>query len=414
MDHRFTLSHFLTLFCIWELAGGPHGSGSLSFADGSTYTGTMYNGTVKGTGTYKDAHTGTYEGTFDKGMLNGDNCVVHRTSLLEKKKKKKIKGAAGKKTTASSSGSDCFTQKGYFLNDQMHRKCSMTHPKKPLPTIAVSAVDSKTAFTSQEEVAALAAAAAAVTASEPKTEYVGHFVDGVRHGLFRAKGGNASTEDRWIFEGMYREGHREGIGEELYETKDANVLVGFLSTNQDNNEDASAVGGKEHKTSYAYDDDEENENTDPKDDDGTSAHRRLPLRYAGRWEKTFIMSRGIHSQKLGPGRFSGQYTMAKHPGEEPIVYSIIDKKYMDELALVRDLHRNKVRHWRDHRRTLVKVAKRNQHNYRQALQERRISFFDDDLWELMTPEEQALERAQQNMKKGQNLHSEIRVAMRKK
>ena len=50
---------------------------------------------------------------------------------------------------------------------------------------------------------------------------------------------------------------------------------------------------------------EENE-TVVVDDDGTSAHRRLPLRYAGRWEKTYILPRGIHSQKLGPGRFSGK------------------------------------------------------------------------------------------------------------
>jgi len=105
--------------------------------------------------------------------------------------------------------------------------------------------------------------------------------------------------------------------------------------------------------------------------------------------------------------------MAKHPGEEPIVYATLSRRYTTELALERDLHRNKVRHWRDHRRTLVKVAKKNQHYYRQALQERRMSFFDEDLWELMTPEEQALERAQMNMNAGRTMHSDLRVAMRK-
>jgi hypothetical protein len=47
------------------------------------------------------------------------------------------------------------------------------------------------------------------------------------------------------------------------------------------------------------------------------------------------------------------------------------------------------------------------------LQERRMSFFDEDLWELMTPEEQALERAQMNMNAGRTMHSDLRVAMRK-
>ena len=43
-----------------------------------------------------------------------------------------------------------------------------------------------------------------------------------------------------------------------------------------------------------------------------------------------------------------------------------------------------------------------------------MAFFDDDLWELMTHEEQALERAQRNQKKALQGHSELRVAMRKR
>ena len=169
--------------------------------------------------------------------------------------------------------------------------------------------------------------------------------------------------NRWIFEGLYREGHREGPGEELYETKASQTLVNFLDKKNNNNSDSNGGGGKEDeghakKNGYAYDDDQGNvtalqvltptgipTNTPPHfsaldnnqlnnqftkqksinhfndqcihhvneenetvvvDDDGTSAHRRLPLRYAGRWEKTYILPRGIHSQKLGPGRFSGK------------------------------------------------------------------------------------------------------------
>ena len=78
------------------------------------------------------------------------------------------------------------------------------------------------------------------------------------------------------------------------------------------------------------------------------------------------------------------------------------------------MHRENVRHWRDHRRTLTKIARKNQHNYRLALWEKRMAFFDDDLWELMTHEEQALERAQKNQEKALQGHSELRVAMRKR
>ena len=31
------------------------------------------------------------------------------------------------------------------------------------------------------------------------------------------------------------------------------------------------------------------------------------------------------------------------------------------------MHRENVRHWRYHRRTLTKIARKNQHNYRLAL-----------------------------------------------
>jgi hypothetical protein len=339
----------------------------------------MHNGTVKGIGLYEDAHTGKYCGPFNKGMLNGPDCKVERKSIYGD-----------------------FIQEGYFYNDKMHRSCRMTHPKKHLPLKASNTIGKRDDIDQT---------LMKLNKDKAITEYNGQFTDGVRHGLFRAKGGSESQSNRWIFEGMYRDGHREGVGEELYESIQSMELLGFLR-----GKDGKKVEEKEQKKqskSYKYDDDEENEKK-VKDDDGSSTHRRLPLRYAGRWEKTFILSRGIHSQKLGPGRFSGQYTMAKHPGEEPIIYNIINDRYIRELNLLRDIHRNDVRHWRDHRRVMIKMGRKNQHYYRRALQERRMSIFDEDLWEFLTPEEQAFERAQQNMKKGQNLQSDLRVAMRKK
>ena len=74
--------------------------------------------------------------------------------------------------------------------------------------------------------------------------------------------------NRWIFEGLYRDGHREGSGEELYETKAAQTLVNFLdknNSNSDSNGDSNG-GGKEEeghatKTGYAYDDDQGNVTT---------------------------------------------------------------------------------------------------------------------------------------------------------
>ena len=69
--------------------------------------------------------------------------------------------------------------------------------------------------------------------------------------------------NRWIFEGLYREGHREGPGEELYETKASQTLVNFLDKKNNNNSDSNGGGGKEDeghakKNGYAYDDDQGN------------------------------------------------------------------------------------------------------------------------------------------------------------
>ena len=70
--------------------------------------------------------------------------------------------------------------------------------------------------------------------------------------------------NRWIFEGLYREGHREGPGEELYETKASQMLVKFLDKKNNNNSDSNGGGGGKEdeghakKNGYAYDDDQGN------------------------------------------------------------------------------------------------------------------------------------------------------------
>jgi hypothetical protein len=86
----------------------------------------------------------------------------------------------------------------------------------------------------------------------------------VRHGLFRGRGGEEKEVNRWIFEGLYREGHREGPGEELYETKASQTLVNFLDKKNNNNSDSNGDGGGKEdeghakKNGYAYDDDQGN------------------------------------------------------------------------------------------------------------------------------------------------------------
>jgi hypothetical protein len=128
----------------------------------------------------------------------------------------------------------------------------------------------------------------------------------------------------------------------------------------------------------------------------------------------FILLVDLYLIRVGVGRFSGEYTMGKHPGEMPSRYALLWKEQQKERAMLSDLHRTEVRHWRDHRRTLAAIQKRNQHYYRQHLYENRMKFFDDALWDLMTEEEQALERNTRNMKEAQEGHAELKVAMRRK
>jgi hypothetical protein len=94
---------------------------------------------------------------------------------------------------------------------------------------------------------------------------------------------------------MYRDGHREGYGEILYESVESNLLV-KRQENKDKEEGKVTIDEQKNKKNYEYDDDEENDIV-VNDEDGTSTNRRLPLRYSGRWEQSYIMPRAIHSQK---------------------------------------------------------------------------------------------------------------------
>ncbi len=393
--------------------GVPHGEGTFTFADGSRYVGRMHNGQVDTHGraaTYTDVHTGTFTGPFRRGMLNGPDCQVERTSP-----------AFG-----------AWTQTGYFKDDAMHRRGKMTLP----PQKVVNAAGKRVLVGKAAENAPSAGGGGGGGGEEKKkadawddgiTEYDGEWVDGVMHGLQRGEGGETALENRWVFEGLYRDGHREGQGEDLYCCPAAMALLqgkqeedgpragesvaqmkirkfkeaerkahGSVGEQEDGAEGAEAPPGKRGK------------------DDGTSQHRRLPCRYGGRWEKGFILSRGIHTQKLGPGRFAGQYAFGKRPGELPAQYRHLWDRTAYELQMLRDMKRGDVRHWRDHRRTIAQIARQNQHNYRAALLQQRISFFDDDLWEYMTPEEQALERNQKNKELNERSQRELKIAMRRK
>ena len=198
------LQHSASLLKGNEYASGvPHGNGKFQYSDGSMYTGMMFNGTVQGNGLYQDVHCGTAEGTFKRGMLNGKSgCKVERYS---------------KEFTN-------YIQEGGFVNDAPNGTTRMTLPlKKKQKNVNIGGEKKKNEIETQ---------AGNVNdgdkndrnknngdREEGQTEYVGQFVDGVRHGLIRGSGGKEEESNRWIYEGFYCDGHREGLGEELYESK---------------------------------------------------------------------------------------------------------------------------------------------------------------------------------------------------
>jgi hypothetical protein len=395
--------------------GLPHGQGTFTFADGSQYQGVMHNGQVQGQGSYKDAHTGTFTGTFQNGMLQGPDCRVERKSVVFGE----------------------WTMAGEFNRDALDGKGTIT-----LPMGWQFAADKKRKA-SEEAKNKFGGTGKKAHDSDGTPEYHGAFTDGTADGLLRGSGGCEAKENRWIFEGIVRDGHREGMGEQLYETAESNALLRQNEAGEDGapvDEGGGGDGGSseaQRKIRQALKDFEREEKEKAKavageeggvggggggggggkgggnGNDGTLAHRRLPLRYAGLWEKSFIMNRGIHSQKLAPGRFAGQYTFGKRAGEDPKRFETIWNTMKSERNLSRDVHRADVRHWRDHRRVLAEMAKHNQHHFRAALLKKRIEFFDDDLWDLMTEEEQAAERNTKNAAKAAAAHSELRVAMRR-
>ena len=373
--------------------GLPHGKGTFTFADGSVYKGTMKNGIASGDGTYKDAHTGLYSGKFERGMLDGDKCSVERRSLEYGE----------------------WTLSGKFSRDALNGDGKIT-----LPMGWKFAADKKRRQR-EETKDKFGGTGKKAHDGDGTPEYHGSFFDGIAHGLLRGSGGCESKKNRWIFEGIMRDGNRSGLGEYLYETPESIALLSQNKGKSDGDDDdgASAAQKKIRKAlkDFQQESSEQKESqhvdSEGKDDDGTMAHRRLPLRYSGLWEKSFIMNRGIHSQKLGPGRFSSQYTFGKRPGFVPKIYKAIWDNIHSELNLLRDVHRADVRHWRDHRKVLAETAKHNQKHFRAAQLKKRIEFFDDDLWNLMTPNEQTAERNAKNAAKAAKEHSNLRVAMRR-
>jgi hypothetical protein len=69
--------------------------------------------------------------------------------------------------------------------------------------------------------------------------------------------------------------------------------------------------------------------------------------------------------------------------------------------------------FRKHREVIKKMEKRNRQYFVKAVQEQRMEFFDEDIWELMTEEERAEETRFRREQDARKKNSEMRVMMRK-
>ena len=146
--------------------------------------------------------TGTSTGTFLKGKLNGAKCQLRRKSNLYTD----------------------YVIDGAFRNDIPHGYIDrMTFPTKkntkvnqygdPISKKENEKKENKENKEKEEKQKNKANKTNKETSFVPEkgtVEYSGHYCDGVRNGLLRGHGGTEEKFNRWIFEGLYKDGHREG------------------------------------------------------------------------------------------------------------------------------------------------------------------------------------------------------------
>ena len=231
------------------------------------------------------------------------------------------------------------------------------------------------------------------------TTYSGKFRDGIPYGLgrlychmrcrrrrFVPPEAHASCEEV-LHEGLWRSGMRQGYGELFYGDR-----MGRLE------------GTGQDPTAWS-------EERIFKD-----LRRGMPLRCSASWDNDFMDARGLHATKVKQRdgtRSTVEYTYSKKAGSEPEKYKRIYAENKTHRKALQQFSRTENREWRERVNQLKKVLKFNIRSYRRALQEQRVAFFDEDLWELLTPEEQALELNQKMMMQARRSQQDLKVAYRK-
>ena len=211
--------------------------------------------------------------------------------------------------------------------------------------------------------------------------YEGPFEDGRESGFLRGDG-DLGDGRAMRFYGRFRDGCREGVGQEgIYRRKDTMEI-----SNAASKEAAKGDGGEDAV---------------------------LESRYYGDFEGGKIRPRGIWARTVR-GVFNAYYTfIGATISGKPNSYKDIHQRAFDEYKAREDWKITRNKEWRKNLRTNMSMQAKNRKSYARKVLEERVSFFDEDVFQLMTPEEQADELIRQAREKEKKESRELHVAMRR-
>ena len=361
-----------------------HGNnGRYQFGDGSVYTGAFLNGKPFGKGKYEDVNGDTKEGDFVDGMLEGFGTWKKADNIkYEGEFKMDLPHGVGKLTLPDGS-----YYEGDFENGVMHgRICGaggkektdtaqvagkypswvvlqeLTEEEKDFTWVEIEGKDKKDVPLSKRIARDYALASRKMGRTRKAIVAQKLWNNGKGH------------NEEWRFEGYYRDGVRQGYGTEWYGER-------------------LAAGGDRNTKDF-----------------------HLSESLGGPWKQGRIQGLGLHvAAPKGSILWPVAYYSHKHRSDfDPVVYEGVHHRSVAHERTLIASKRQALKEFRKHRVLQQKLEKRNKQSFENALYEQRASFFDDDIWELMTEEEQSEEKRHQTYEKEKQNSSDMRVLLRKK
>ena len=364
-----------------------HGKqGTYQFADGSVYVGDMVNGIPTGKGKYTDVNGDIMEGDFIQGMLHGYGRHEKGDGIIYEGEFQKGM-AHGKAKVTLPNGA---FYEGDFVDGVMHGRINGHYNQEKIhggggggDKNEKSAVVETDAWRFIGEEIEISKRNEYISPDSPqllsgkvkKQQRLANRGNGKdrRSVVSRKLYNDGKASGSWDFEGYYRDGYRQGHGTEKYGEK-------------------IKVGGDRESLNFHW------------------LEEIAGMYKQGRIQGLGMYTKGPKGCVLWPVSY---YTHKHRNTLDPVVY---EEQYHRAVATERMFitsKRQTLKLFRKHREVIKKMEKRNRQYYVKAVQEQRMEFFDEDIWELMTEEERAEETRFRREQDARKNNSEMRVMMRK-